>query len=172
MLSHLLQAHGSTCLEHAIPLLSHDVSFELSASLPQQETKSPSRTSIFFSQRKGYYSCCSIEGRREGFSSRGDQSWFRPQPGSSQNISARCIKERRGSVKMVVGDDIHLNDVPQLMGKTLVGIFNGKSMGEKALTGWMINQWKPLIGYAPKVHILSRNWISFIFLSAEDCEEI
>jgi hypothetical protein len=36
----------------------------------------------------------------------------------------------RGSVKMVVGDDIPLYDVPQLVGKTLVGISQVKSLGE------------------------------------------
>jgi hypothetical protein len=75
-------------------------------------------------------------------------------------------------MRMVVGDDIPIREVPQLVGKTLVGIFNGKSLGEKSLRGWMNNMWKPLIGYSPKVHILSRNWISFMFLSTEYCEEI
>jgi hypothetical protein len=95
-----------------------------------------------------------------------------PQHPSSQKFSAQCIKEKRGSVKMVVGDDIPLSNIPHLLGKTLVGRFNGKSLGEKALTCWMQNQWKPLIGYIPKIHILSRSWISFSFLLDDDCEEI
>jgi len=73
---------------------------------------------------------------------------------------------------MVVGDDIPLSEVPQLTGKTLVGRNNGKSLEEKTLTGWMNNLLKPLIGYFLKFHLPSRNWISFIFLLADECEEI
>jgi hypothetical protein len=73
---------------------------------------------------------------------------------------------------MVVGDDIPISNIPQLLGKTLVGRFQGKSPGEKALACWMQNHWKPIIGYVPKIHLLARRWISFSFLSDEDCEEI
>jgi hypothetical protein len=75
-------------------------------------------------------------------------------------------------MKMVVGDDITLCDVPWLVGRALVGSFIGKVPREKSLTGWMNNLWKSLIEYTPKVHILSRNWISLSFLSAKDCNEI
>jgi hypothetical protein len=115
-------------------------------------------------KEKGPIPVVSRTEEKKGFTGKGDQPLHKK--------SARCIKECRGSVKMVVGDDIPLCDVPQLVGKTLVGSFTGKAPGEKSLTGWMNNLWKPLIGYTPKVHLLSRNWISFSFLSAEDCDEI
>jgi hypothetical protein len=51
-------------------------------------------------------------------------------------------------------------------------MFNGKYLGEKALTNWSQNQWKLLIGYIPKIHILPRRWIYFSFLSDDDCEEM
>jgi hypothetical protein len=77
--------------------------------------------------------------KRRRILGKGDQSPPRILVGSSQKKSARCIKERRGTVRMVVRDDIPIREVPQLVGKTLVGIFNGKSLGEKSLTGWMNN---------------------------------
>jgi hypothetical protein len=54
----------------------------------------------------------------------------------------------------------------------MVGNLTGKSPREKSLTGWMNNWWKPLIGYTPKLHILSRNWIYLSFLSVDECDEI
>jgi hypothetical protein len=71
---------------------------------------------------------------------------------------------------MVVKDKIPLSEVPQLTGNTLVGRFNDKYLGEKTFIGWMNNPWKPLIGSSLKVHLMSRNWISF--LSVDYCEEI
>jgi hypothetical protein len=73
---------------------------------------------------------------------------------------------------MVVGVDIPLINIPHLLGKTMVGRFQGKSSGEKDLTSWLQNHWKPLIGYVLKIHLLERRWISFSFLSDKDCKEI
>jgi hypothetical protein len=73
---------------------------------------------------------------------------------------------------MVFGEDISVSQVSKLVDKVMVGIFWGKSPGEKAMFGWLDNHWKPMLGYLPKFHILSRGWISFHFQSSEDYEYI
>jgi hypothetical protein len=54
-----------------------------------------------------------------------------PHHPSSQKSSSQCIKEKRGSMKMVVGDDVPLSNIPHLLGKILVGRFNDKYLGER-----------------------------------------
>jgi hypothetical protein len=73
-------------------------------------------------------------------------------------------------MRTIIGEDISIDEIPQITGKLLVGKFNGKAQGEKALSGWLDHQWKPLLGYSPGVHFLTRGWISFLFWSDEDCE--
>lgn len=48
---------------------------------------------------------------------------------------------------MVVGVDIPVSEVEKLTGKTLVGRFNGKRAEEAALSRWMDQLWKPVLGY-------------------------
>jgi hypothetical protein len=92
--------------------------------------------------------------------------------GISRKSSTKSIKQKAGVVKMVVGEDIFISEVSKFVGKMLMGIFWEKSPREKALSGWIENQWKPLLGYTPKAHLMSRGWILFLFQSNEDSESI
>jgi hypothetical protein len=67
----------------------------------------------------------------------------------SRKSTVKCFKEKVGSVRMVVGEDIPITEISNLAGKMLVGRFNGKSPREKTLASWMEYQWKPLLGYSP-----------------------
>jgi hypothetical protein len=87
-------------------------------------------------------------------------------------VTAKYIKEKKGLIKMVFGEDISVSQVSKLVDKVMVGIFWGKSPGEKAMFGWLNNHWKPMLGYLPEFHILSRGWISFRFQSSKDYEYI
>jgi hypothetical protein len=122
------------------------------------------RTCIFSLLRKGSLTCeHTNEGGEGGF-------WLR-RP--DLEILSPVYQGKKGLDKNGCRVMTFLSsNIPQLLGKTLVGRFNGKYLGEKALTSWLQNHWKPLIGYVPKIHILSRSWISFSFLSDDDCEEI
>jgi hypothetical protein len=84
----------------------------------------------------------------------------------------KCIKEKRGFVQMVVGVDIPVSEVVKLTGKTLVGRFNGKQAGEVALSRWMDQFWKPVLGYIPEAHALARGWNSFLLWSEDDYNKL
>jgi hypothetical protein len=84
-----------------------------------------------------------------------------PQTRRGKN-PVKIIKEKRGSVKMVVDEDIPVSEVLRYTCRTLVGRFLGKHAGEKATHCWMELQWKPLLGYVLEVHVLMRGWITFI----------
>jgi hypothetical protein len=56
--------------------------------------------------------------------------------------------------------------------QSLVGIFVGKNVGEKELHRWMEQQWKPLLGYVPDAHVLSKGWYAFILESSDHCKEL
>jgi hypothetical protein len=51
----------------------------------------------------------------------------------SRKSAVNCFKEKVGSVRMVVGEDIPITKISNLVGKMLAGRFNGKSPREKTL---------------------------------------
>jgi len=45
------------------------------------------------------------------------------------------MKEKLGTVQMIVDEDIPMSDISKLAGKILVGKFSEKSSGKKSLVG-------------------------------------
>jgi hypothetical protein len=86
--------------------------------------------------------------------------------------SSSCIHEKGGPVRMVVREDISIEEITRFEGKLLVGRFNGKSPGISALQSWIDQEWTPLLGYLPEIHVLTRGWVSFMLKNEKDCAEL
>jgi hypothetical protein len=84
----------------------------------------------------------------------------------------KCIREKRGQVKMVVGEDLAVSDIANFHGKLLVGRFTGKSPGHQAMQSWLEQTWSPFLGYTPEAHILAKGWNSFLCKSKADSEKL
>lgn len=54
----------------------------------------------------------------------------------------------------------------------MVGRFNGKATSILALQSWIDQEWTPLLGYLPEIHVLTRGWVSFMFKDEKDCAEL
>ena len=68
----------------------------------------------------------------------------------------------------MVGEDIVLNQVLDLSGHTLVGKILGRRVGMDCLLSLMERHWGTALGYTPKVHLLAKGWLRFIFRSKEE----
>jgi hypothetical protein len=69
---------------------------------------------------------------------------------------------------MVVDKDIKMEEFKGLMATTIVGKFMGKNVKRETIKQWMSEQWKPVVGYLPKFHLLDRGWLCFVLSCEED----
>jgi hypothetical protein len=53
----------------------------------------------------------------------------------------KCWKVRKERWKMVVGDDVEIGAIPNLLGRTTVGWFYGKIISPLALKSWLDENW-------------------------------
>jgi hypothetical protein len=60
----------------------------------------------------------------------------------------------------------------KFVGRTLVGCFNSKVVGDVAMRRWMVENWKSSLGSVLEAHILVRGWMCFILKSKDDCGAI
>jgi len=74
--------------------------------------------------------------------------------------------------KIVVGDGISLDEIPELIGNTTVGCFCGKIIFPKLLRSWIDENWSDILGYRPSFHTLTQGWIYFKFWAREDLNRI
>ncbi|KAH9290043.1 hypothetical protein KI387_034160, partial [Taxus chinensis] len=86
--------------------------------------------------------------------------------------SYKVIKRKESKLKLVVGEDIHVDHISQLLGKTLTGKIFGRQIASTTLNDWLQRNYHLLIGYGPFYHILTRGWISFSFQTERDAEKI
>jgi hypothetical protein len=56
---------------------------------------------------------------------------------NKSTLKGRCWKAKRPHKKTVVGLDVELGVIPEMLGKTIVGRFCGKTMNPLALWGWL-----------------------------------
>jgi hypothetical protein len=108
----------------------------------------------------------------EGFPSVDPQSILERKKKSNLKKPSKCIQEKCGQVKMVVGEDLAISDIANFNGKLLIVRFSGKSLGIQALQNWMAQVWSPLLGYALEAHVLSKGWNSFLCKSEVDSEKL
>jgi hypothetical protein len=72
-------------------------------------------------------------------------------------------QNRGGGDSLVVGEDIRVDQILDLVGKTLVGNFLGRWVGMDQIQRWVNEVWFLVLGYGPNFHLLSRGWLGFIF---------
>jgi hypothetical protein len=78
----------------------------------------------------------------------------------------------RARRKMVLGDDLGLEEAVNLVLMALVGRFSYHSHCTTPLHTWVKVNWSPLLGYTPELFYLLRGWFGFSFHSSEDVEKI
>jgi hypothetical protein len=79
---------------------------------------------------------------------------------------------KRGCSKMVVGDDVKLEAIPNLMGKMVIGKFCGKVVRLEFLRIWIDSIRSTMLGYRHMFHTMSRGWICFKFHSKVEMDVI
>eukprot|EP01018_Ginkgo_biloba_P020280 Gb_31029 [translate_table: standard] len=99
-------------------------------------------------------------------------SYQRKASSSPRKKNRRCVKQKGALVKLLLGDDVKMNEVLDLATQMLVGRFFGRRMGKKKLTVWLSGNWSPLLGFLPKHYTLSRGWLAFLLWSAEDVKNV
>jgi hypothetical protein len=72
----------------------------------------------------------------------------------------------------VVGEDLCVDRILDLSGKTLIGKFLGRRIGMEQICRWVNEVWNPILEYGPTYRILSRGYLGFIFHSGEDVNVI
>lgn len=69
---------------------------------------------------------------------------------------------------LVVGRDVGIERVLNLVGKTLVGFSASRRVSLWGLSEWMRQFWMPMLGYCPRSHLLFKGWLGFVFVSEDD----
>jgi hypothetical protein len=70
--------------------------------------------------------------------------------------------------KLILGMDVGLSEACNLALCALVGRLAYKEKCKQNIDDWIANNWKPLLGYLPKIHLLQHGWFGFIFKKPED----
>jgi hypothetical protein len=78
----------------------------------------------------------------------------------------------RSKRKLMLGEDIGLEDMVSLALCTLVGRFSYWARCKMPLEEWVSTNWCPLLGYKPEVVFLTKGWFGFHFKRMEDSEMI
>ena len=85
----------------------------------------------------------------------------------------KVVRSRGGGVPLVVGEDLCVDQILDFSGKNLVGKFIGRRIGNMEQLCRSIKEvWNPILEYGPTYHILSRDYLGFIFHSGEDANVI
>jgi hypothetical protein len=71
-----------------------------------------------------------------------------------------------------MGLDVGLEESILLSLCSLVGRFSYRSLCRDSLSGWISNNWLPILGYVPEHITLSFGWFDIIFNSSEDSQLI
>jgi hypothetical protein len=69
---------------------------------------------------------------------------------------------------MVVGVDVDIGEILDLLGREKIGWFFGMIVSPISLHKWMDENWSILLGYRTEFHALTRGLICFKFRSKED----
>jgi hypothetical protein len=73
---------------------------------------------------------------------------------------------------LVLWMDVGLSEAYNLDICALVGRLAYKDKCKQRLEEWITSTWKLVLGYLPKVHILQKGWLIFIFKNPEDTVHI
>jgi hypothetical protein len=84
----------------------------------------------------------------------------------------QCIKLRKNKVNLVLSEDIKMNQIVELENQDLTRHFFDRKISKNNLRKWIDMEWRTLIGYSPKFHLIRRGWLAFIFKAEEDATKI
>jgi len=74
----------------------------------------------------------------------------------------------RSKRKIMLGEDVRLEDTVSLAFFTLVGRFSYKNRCKMSLEDWVSDHCSPLLGYKPNVFYFTKGWFGFHFKRVED----
>jgi hypothetical protein len=74
--------------------------------------------------------------------------------------------------KMVLGDDVGLEDTVTLALCTLVDRLSYRHLCRTDIAKWVKASWQPLLGYILEFSFLTTGWMSFCFRTPEDSKLI
>jgi hypothetical protein len=86
--------------------------------------------------------------------------------------ACKVVKERRSQVKMVLGEDIRVEQTIEYFGKDLIGKFHGWHISDHNFSGWMQRSVFLCWGMGWSSHLMVRGWIGIIFCSEDDVHKI
>jgi hypothetical protein len=90
------------------------------------------------------------------------------EPEPDQTVNKRPRRLDNPSSVCTLGKDIAMDRVASLSKRALVEKFYYMKMHKARLTSWLQDFWKPILGYCPRVSLLSNHWYIFHFLSEAD----
>jgi len=70
-----------------------------------------------------------------------------------EKIKWKVVRSRGGGVSLVVGEDLCVDGILFLSGKTLVGKFIGNMIGMEQLCRWVNEVWNPILENGTTYHI-------------------
>jgi hypothetical protein len=95
-----------------------------------------------------------------------------PKSGSQRLFAKKPWPPNRSRRKMILGDDLGLEEATNLALNALVGRFSYRRRCITPLFSWVKTHWFPILGYVPEVFYLPRGWFGFNFHSSEDAAKI
>ena len=73
---------------------------------------------------------------------------------------------------LVVGEDVHLNDIVLTNDCTLVGRFSGRRTNEMRVNSWVRCTWMESVKAVPLVFLFPQGWLDFKFQHSSDATKI
>jgi hypothetical protein len=93
-------------------------------------------------------------------------------PHREASIGRKQWKINRKTKRLVLGDDVGLENLCKMSVCALVGRISYKSLNPQPLEDWMKTNWLPLLGYCPEVLYLKKGWLSFLCRDPEDATKL
>lgn len=82
------------------------------------------------------------------------------------------MKTKGNSVRLVLGNDMKLNEVINMVVLTLVGRILGRRFNEANIVCWMKKMWVPLLGSVLSFYFFARGWMAFMFRIGSNAKNI
>jgi hypothetical protein len=80
----------------------------------------------------------------------------------------KAWKSNRKNKRLVLGDDVGLENLCKMSLCALVGRISYKALSPPPLENWVKTEWSPIIGYSPEILYLKKGWLGFLCRTPED----
>jgi hypothetical protein len=90
------------------------------------------------------------------------------RPRGGGNFCMNSWSPNRSKHKLVLGEDVGLEETVNMELCSLVGRLSYRSMCRTSIMTWVQSTWFPLLGYAPEVIYMMGGWFGFCFKRTED----